>query len=103
MTHSSVGGGGMVSGTSKTTPLLTIGEVKERQLGANDKQDYFATRATTMHIKPDNLMYPACPSAECNKKVIEEADGWRCEKCDKTYPQPEYRRVIPLAFDQING
>lgn len=80
-------------GGNKSKELLTIGEVKERQLGQSDKADYFTTCATTMHIKPENLAYPACPSEGCNKKVIEAEGQWRCEKCDKSYERPEYRFV----------
>jgi replication factor A1 len=70
---------------------MTIGEVKDRQLGQSDKPDYFSCAATTMHIRPENLAYPACPTDGCNKKVIEADGQWRCEKCDKLYPDPEYR------------
>ena len=40
----------------------------------------------------------ACPSAECNKKVIEEGDGaYRCEKCNKTYPDFKYRLMLLVS------
>ena len=71
--------------------MLRLTEVKDQQLGQNEKPDYFNTRATTMHVKPENLMYPACPSENCNKKVVESGESWRCEKCEKTYLEPEYR------------
>lgn len=71
----------------------TIGQVKDEGLGmSGEKPDYFNTRATVVYIKQENLYYTACPSDNCNKKVNQEPDGsWRCEKCDTTYPEPEYR------------
>ncbi len=35
------------------------------------KADYFGCKGVVAFIKKDNLMYKACPSAECNKKVVE--------------------------------
>lgn len=44
-----------------------------------------------MFVKSDNIWYPACPSENCNKKVMDIGNGWRCEKCDMTHPAPQYR------------
>jgi replication factor A1 len=89
--HTSTGGPGPSGSAGKGNEVMLIGQVKDRQMGQNDKAEYFTTRATTMHIKPDGLSYPACPSDGCNKKVTESGDDWRCEKCDKTYSKPEHR------------
>ena len=59
----------------------------------SDKPDYFSLRASIMHIKADNILYPACPTPQCNKKVTETHEGWRCEKCDRCHEKPEYRSV----------
>ncbi len=88
-TYSSSGGG---AGTFKATETKTLEQVKTEDLGMTDKADYFNCRATITHIKSDNLSYPACPSANCNKKVsMEDENVWRCEKCETTYEAPEYR------------
>ena len=76
---------------------MLFADVKDQQLGANDRTDFFSTRATTMHIKPETLTYPACPSENCNKKVNDVSEGWHCEKCDKTYPEPEHRLEFVLG------
>lgn len=91
--HSSAGAG---SGASiNRNEMRTISEVKDAQLGMNEeKPDYFSTRATIMHIKPDNISYPACQTEGCSKKVIESHDGWKCEKCDRSYPKPQYRSAL---------
>lgn len=71
--------------------LRDISDISGSDLGLGEKADVFSTKATIIFIKPEPLWYPACPSANCNKKVVEENDGWRCEKCDELYPSPEYR------------
>ena len=43
------------------------------------------------------LHLKACPSAECNKKVIEDGDSYRCEKCNRTYPNFKYRLILPVC------
>jgi replication factor A1 len=92
-TYSGIGGGGSV-GAFNRAEIRTLNDVKEAELGTSDHADFFSCRGTVMHIKGDNLAYPACPTSGCNKKVLQESDGWRCEKCDRTYPKPEYRYSI---------
>lgn len=89
------------SGAVNRNELRTINDVKEAQLGMSDKPDFFAMRATIMHIRNDNILYPACPSSQCNKKVTESHDGWRCEKCDRSYEKPEYRSVYTTLLYQF--
>lgn len=37
-------------------------------------------------IKNDErIFYPACPGDNCRRKVTEDAGGYRCENCGKTY------------------
>ncbi|XP_002730881.2 replication protein A 70 kDa DNA-binding subunit-like [Saccoglossus kowalevskii] len=72
-------------------------EVKKQGLGSGEKPDYFSCKATVIFIKKDNCMYKACPSAECNKKVVENSDGsYRCEKCAKEYPDFKYRMLLVI-------
>jgi hypothetical protein len=80
-------------GAVNRSEMRTINDVKDAQLGMSDKPDFFSMRATVMHIKTDNIVYPACPTPQCNKKVTETHDGWRCEKCDRSHEKPEYRSV----------
>lgn len=76
-------------------PVKTTAQVKEENLGMSENTDYFTTRATIIYIKQDSFAYPACLSPDCNKKVIEIDSGqWRCEKCDRTHPKPEYRYIV---------
>jgi replication factor A1 len=80
-------------GAVNRSEMRTINDVRDAQLGMSDKPDFFSMRATVMHIKTDNIVYPACPTPQCNKKVTETHDGWRCEKCDRSHEKPEYRSV----------
>ena len=71
--------------------IQLLNDLRESEIGMGEKGDFFSARGTIMHIKTDNLAYPACQTEGCNKKVIEQHDGWRCEKCDRSYPKPSYR------------
>ncbi|CAE6422825.1 unnamed protein product [Rhizoctonia solani] len=93
------GGAGGGGGTINRREMKTLHAVKEENLGMNDegKADFFTARATIIHIKSDNIMYPACGSDNCSKKVTEVHDGWRCEKCEKSFPKPNYRYIMSLS------
>lgn len=77
----------------KLSETKTIGEIKDDNLGMNDKPDFFSTSAVIGFIRQETFAYPACANPEgCNKKVTEDTDGkWRCEKCDQSYVDPIYR------------
>lgn len=67
-----------------------LDDIRNADIG-HEKAEYFSARATIMHIKGDNIAYPACQTDGCNKKVAEHNEGWRCEKCDKAFERPSYR------------
>lgn len=82
----------------------TIGQVKDENLGMTEQVDYFTTKATVIYVKQDNVSYPACLSEGCNKKVVETDPGqWRCERCDKTHPKPEYRYILSINVSDHTG
>jgi replication factor A1 len=85
-------GGG--AGTVRRNEVKTIGQIKDENIGMSDKQEYFSTKATINFVKHETFSYPACSTEGCNKKVTEEGNGWRCEKCDMVFPQPLYRSVV---------
>lgn len=40
-------------------------------------------------------MYQACPQSDCNKKVVDQGNGsYRCEKCQKDYPDYKWRMIL---------
>ncbi|KAA0702043.1 Replication protein A 70 kDa DNA-binding subunit [Triplophysa tibetana] len=82
------GGGG-------NTNWKTLMEVKNENLGHGDKADYFSCVGTIVYIRKENCMYQACPSKDCNKKVVDQQNGmYRCEKCDKESPDFKYRLML---------
>ncbi|KAI8989731.1 replication factor-a protein [Trametes punicea] len=93
-------GGGVSFDRAEIRPL---NDVKTSELGLSDKVDTFSSRATIMHIRGENLVYPACPAQGCGKKVLQMGDSWRCEKCDKSYPKPEHRYMISMAVADYSG
>ncbi|KIP12317.1 hypothetical protein PHLGIDRAFT_124212 [Phlebiopsis gigantea 11061_1 CR5-6] len=81
-----------------------LDDVRNSTIG-QEKPEYFSARATIMHIKADNIAYPACQSEGCSKKVTQqnEDEGWRCEKCDKVWPKPQYRYIMAMAVADHSG
>lgn len=95
---------GASTSTSKPEQIKTIAQVREEQLGMSDDAVYFSLKATVIYIKQDNMYYPACLSEGCNKKVTELDPGqWRCERCDKTFPKPEYRYIMLINVSDHTG
>ncbi|KAE8146267.1 hypothetical protein BDV25DRAFT_162858 [Aspergillus avenaceus] len=95
---------GPATSTMKPDQYKTVAQVKEEQLGMSDDVAYFSLKATVIYIKQDTMCYPACRSDGCNKKVTESAPGqWRCERCDKTHPHPEYRYIMLISVSDHTG
>ncbi|XP_029027745.1 replication protein A 70 kDa DNA-binding subunit [Betta splendens] len=82
------GGGG-------NTNWKTLSDVKNEHLGHGDKADYYTCIATIVYLRKENCLYQACPSQDCNKKVLDQQNGmFRCEKCDKEFPNFKYRLIL---------
>ncbi|SJL00911.1 related to Replication factor A protein 1 [Armillaria ostoyae] len=101
--HSRGGAAGASGGGFNRSQMRSLLEVKESEMGQSDKTEYFSTRATIMHIKSDNIAYPACQNESCNKKVIQNGDIWRCEKCEQNFDSPSYRYIISMAVADWSG
>lgn len=95
---------GSAAPMAKPSEIKTIGQAKDEQLGMTDKTDYFTTTATVMFIKQETFSYPACANPDgCNKKVIDEGGAWRCEKCDRTWPEPIHRYILQMNVMDHSG
>ncbi|GKZ27885.1 replication factor A protein 1, partial [Aspergillus brasiliensis] len=97
---------GTASSTMKSDQFKTIAQIREEQLGMSEEAVYFSLKATVIYIKQENMSfsYPACLSEGCNKKVTELDPGqWRCERCDKTHPQPDYRYIMHVNVSDHTG
>ena len=102
ISHASLSG----ATTSKTRldQFKTVAQVREEQLGMSDDAVYFSLKATVIYIKRENICYPACLTDGCNKKVTELDPGqWRCERCDKTHPRPQYRYMMLINASDHTG
>jgi replication factor A1 len=86
-------------------PFKTIAQTKDEGLGMDsEKADFFSLKASIQYIKQDNFCYPACLSEGCNKKVLEIEPGqWRCERCDKNHPKPQYRYIMSVNVSDHTG
>ncbi|XP_070839802.1 replication protein A 70 kDa DNA-binding subunit-like isoform X2 [Chaetodon trifascialis] len=72
-----------------------LSDVKSEQMGQREKADYFSCVATVLYTRKENCLYQACPSADCNKKVIDQQNGlYRCEKCNREFPNFKYRLLL---------
>jgi len=56
-----------------------------------ESSDSFSVQATILHIKAENLCYPACRDPNCLKRLTREGDLWRCDKCGTEAQAPDYR------------
>ena len=93
-----------VTGGARGDPFKTVVQVKDEQLGMSETPDYFSLKGSIQYIKQDNFCYPACLTDGCNKKVVEMDPGqWRCEKCDKNHPKPEYRYIMSINVSDHTG
>ncbi|XP_041850558.1 replication protein A 70 kDa DNA-binding subunit isoform X2 [Melanotaenia boesemani] len=82
-------------GSGGSTNWKTLSDVKTEHLGHGDKADYYTCIATIVYLRKENCLYQACPSQDCNKKVVDQQNGmFRCEKCDKEFPNFKYRLIL---------
>lgn len=89
LTEARGGGGG------GNTNWKTLSDVKTEHLGHGEKADYYTCIATIVYLKKENCLYQACPTQDCNKKVVDQQNGmFRCEKCDKEFPNFKYRLIL---------
>jgi len=100
-THSGISASAFGPGASlgSSNVRMTIAQVKE-ELGTGDK-DFFTTKGTVIFFKQDTFSYPACKN--CKKKLIDEGTSWRCEKCQKTWPEPDYRYILSINVSDPTG
>ncbi|KAM9333211.1 replication protein A 70 kDa DNA-binding subunit-like isoform 2-T2 [Pholidichthys leucotaenia] len=83
------------AGSGFTMNWKTLSDVKNEDMGHREKADYFSCVATVLYTRKENCLYQACPSAGCNKKVIDQHNGlYRCEKCSRDFPNFQYRLLL---------
>jgi replication factor A1 len=81
-----------------------ISQCIEEESYLQDTPSYMSLRASVVYVKNSPVAYPACSTAGCNKKVIEENPGsWWCEKCQQSFPEPNYRYVLSVNVADHTG
>ncbi|EEH16301.1 hypothetical protein PABG_06388 [Paracoccidioides brasiliensis Pb03] len=101
--HESISGA-VGAGDRRANSFKTIAQVQEENLGMSEKPDYFSLKATVVYVKQDTMAYPACLTDKCNKKVLQDETGrWRCERCDQSFPRPEYRYILSVNVCDHTG
>ncbi|KAL3497983.1 hypothetical protein ACH5RR_040715 [Cinchona calisaya] len=95
-------------GIVRTDARKTISQIKDERLGTSEKPDWITVCATLTFIKVDNFCYTACPirigDKQCNKKVTNNGDGkWRCDRCDRTVDECDYRYILQLQIQDHTG
>ncbi|EFN70726.1 Replication protein A 70 kDa DNA-binding subunit [Camponotus floridanus] len=93
------------SGGDFNTPLYTFREMTEAQLGGKlNFTDLYKVVATINLIRVENSVYKACPIDSCRKKLIDQSTGiFRCEKCNKDYPNFVYRLLANMNIADATG
>jgi len=90
------GGRGAAGGS---TPWKLLREANSNEHIDPEKGDYFMSKVTIMSVKRENSAYQACPTPTCNKKVINLENGlYRCEKCNREYPNYKWRMMVSVNF-----
>lgn len=90
--HQRTNGSGAGGGGFNRKEMCTLKQIKDAEVG--ETAVYFSTRAVIMHIKPETIAYPGCSSPGCSKKVVQDGDAWRCEKCNVAHENPKWRWVF---------
>ncbi|CAD0201397.1 unnamed protein product [Chrysodeixis includens] len=83
---------------------LSFADAEARQLGAGDKGDYYSLLGVLTFTFADNAVYKACPQEQCNKKLVDQENGlYRCEKCNREYPNYKYRLLLSANVSDPTG
>jgi len=74
-----------------------LSQISEERLGFGEKPDYITSKVTVLYVKKENSLYQACPTEQCNKKVVDLANGqFRCEKCNTVTDDFKYRMILNI-------
>ncbi|AFM99153.1 replication factor A protein 1 [Encephalitozoon hellem ATCC 50504] len=96
--YQSIGKNMQVTLPRKEEKRRLVQEVKENELA------YSTIQGTVMFLKEDALWYASCKGEGCNKKVmIEEGGNYRCERCNMTYEDCNYRYMVTMHLGDFTG
>ncbi|CAG9786671.1 unnamed protein product [Diatraea saccharalis] len=93
---------GLYSGGSNE--WLSFADAEAKQLGSGEKGDYYSLLGVLTFTFSDNAVYKACPQEQCNKKLVDQDNGlFRCEKCNREYPNYKHRLLLGANVSDPTG
>uniref|UniRef100_H3AES1 Replication protein A subunit n=1 Tax=Latimeria chalumnae TaxID=7897 RepID=H3AES1_LATCH len=79
------------------TNWKTLLEIEAEAMDLAGKTEYYSCVGTVIFLRKETCLYRACISEGCNKKVVDQQNGfYRCEKCDREFPNFKYRLVLSV-------
>ncbi|XP_036354745.1 replication protein A 70 kDa DNA-binding subunit-like [Octopus sinensis] len=80
----------------RTVNWKTFGECGGESVDGNTAE-YYTVKASVVFLRKETCVYLACPSEDCNKKLVEQGNGvYRCEKCQKDWPKYKRRFMLQI-------
>lgn len=87
------GSGGM------NAPIMTVAEAMKKNLELVDGVEVYVVKGNIGLIRKENSMYKSCPTEGCNKKLVDQSNEmYRCEKCDREFPNYKYRLLLNVSI-----
>lgn len=100
----SVVGGSGGGAAMAPADFKTFDEVQRANLGMHGQAVFECEAIITNLNREGTWMYNACPKDDCKKKVTQDhVGGWRCEKCNVTYPECNPRYVLSMTASDATG
>uniref|UniRef100_A0A0C9QFQ3 Replication protein A subunit n=1 Tax=Fopius arisanus TaxID=64838 RepID=A0A0C9QFQ3_9HYME len=84
------------SGMAGTWLKIKAALAKSKTLDTSGDVIYIC-KAAVSFVRSENAIYKACPTDSCNKKVIDSDGCFRCEKCDRDFPNFKYRFIAQVT------
>lgn len=91
--HARTDGGGAGGAVFNRSEMKALDDIKAVDV-IDDNGASFCCQASVVHIKPERISYEACHTPGCSKKVNQEGDSWRCDKCNTLHDTPNHRCVV---------
>ncbi|CAD6242557.1 GSCOCG00009510001-RA-CDS [Cotesia congregata] len=83
---------------------LSIQDAEQEAQSAGTKPVNFTCKAAISIIRAERALYKACPTDGCNKKIVEVGSTmFRCEKCNKDFPNFRWRLIASMAITDWSG
>ncbi|XP_015111159.1 replication protein A 70 kDa DNA-binding subunit [Diachasma alloeum] len=93
-----IGGGSMAGSWMNIGAAFAAGTA----LTMSNTETYLCKAAVTF-IRSENAIYKACPTDTCNKKVVDHEGCFRCEKCNRDFPNFKYRLLAQINISDHTG